>query len=418
MKNIALILLILFTIPMLAQEEISLEKCYNLVTTNYPLAKQHELLAKQNSLDIETIKTEKLPSIDLAGQATYQSDVIEFPFSIPNITVEPLNKDQYKASLNVNQLIYAGGIVNATIDLKKANLKTQQKEVAVSLYSLKNKINQVYFSIILLQEKTALLTSKIKQLEAKLKEIKAGIKYGIILPASDQVLEAEILKIEQQMLETDLNRTSLIATLSSLIGKDLDNTIKLEKPSYNLDFTSTIQRPELNLFELRKEQINKTEVLTKKQKAPKLVGFAQGGYGNPGLNMLDNSFQSYYIVGLKLNWNVFDWNANKKQRQSIKINKDIIDTTSEVFRLNTTIELEQQKSEIEKITTFIATDQTIIELRKKVLATAASQLKHGVITSSAYITELTNLYEAENNLSTHQTLLLMSKANYQVTKGL
>ncbi|QCX37130.1 TolC family protein [Aureibaculum algae] len=418
MKNIALILLILFTIPMLAQEEISLEKCYNLVTTNYPLAKQHELLAKQNSLDIETIKTEKLPSIDLAGQATYQSDVIEFPFSIPNITVEPLNKDQYKASLNVNQLIYAGGIVNATIDLKKANLKTQQKEVAVSLYSLKNKINQVYFSIILLQEKTALLTSKIKQLEAKLKEIKAGIKYGIILPASDQVLEAEILKIEQQMLETDLNRTSLIATLSSLIGKDLDNTIKLEKPSYNLDFNSTIQRPELNLFELRKEQINKTEVLTKKQKAPKLVGFAQGGYGNPGLNMLDNSFQSYYIVGLKLNWNVFDWNANKKQRQSIKINKDIIDTTSEVFKLNTTIELEQQKSEIEKITTFIATDQTIIELRKKVLATAASQLKQGVITSSAYITELTNLYEAENNLSTHQTLLLMSKANYQVTKGL
>ena len=418
MKNIALILLILFTIPMLAQEEISLEKCYNLVTTNYPLAKQHELLAKQNTLDIETIKTEKLPSIDLAGQATYQSDVIEFPFSIPNITVEPLNKDQYKATLNVNQLIYAGGIVNATIDLKKANLKTQQKEVAVSLYSLKNKINQVYFSIILLQEKTALLTSKIKQLEAKLKEIKAGIKYGIILPASDQVLEAEILKIEQQMLETDLNRTSLISTLSSLIGKDLDNTIKLEKPSYNLDFNSTIQRPELNLFELRKEQINKTEVLTKKQKAPKLVGFAQGGYGNPGLNMLDNSFQSYYIVGLKLNWNVFDWNANKKQRQSIKINKDIIDTTSEVFKLNTTIELEQQKSEIEKITTFIATDQTIIELRKKVLATAASQLKHGVITSSAYITELTNLYEAENNLSTHQTLLLMSKANYQVTKGL
>ncbi|MBJ2176184.1 TolC family protein [Aureibaculum sp. A20] len=418
MKNRTLILLILFTIPMLAQEEISLEKCYNLVTTNYPLAKQHELLAKQNTLDIETIKTEKLPSIDLAGQATYQSDVIEFPFSIPNITVEPLNKDQYKATLNVNQLIYAGGLVNATIDLKKANLKTQQKEVAVSLYSLKNKINQVYFSIILLQEKTALLTSKIKQLEAKLKEIKAGIKYGIILPASDQVLEAEILKIDQQILETDLNRTSLISTLSSLIGKELDNTIKLEKPSYNLDFTSNIQRPELNLFELRKEQINKTEALTKKQKAPKLIGFAQGGYGNPGLNMLDNSFQTYYIVGLKLNWNVFDWNANKKQRQSLKINKDIIDTTSEVFKLNTSIELEQQKSEIEKITTFIATDQTIIELRKKVLATAASQLKHGVITSSAYITELTNLYEAENNLSTHQTQLLMSKANYQVTKGL
>lgn len=418
MKKIGFIIALFIFIGANAQDSLSLENCYKLADANYPLAKNNNLLIEQNKLDVEAIKTEKLPTLDLAGQATYQSDVIEFPFSIPNTTVEPLNKDQYRATLNVNQLIYAGGLVDASTEVKTANLKTQQKQLEVNLYQLKEQINQVYFSILLLQEKRELLIANIAQLDAKLKEVKAGIKYGTILPTSDQVLEAEILKVGQQLAENDFNKTSLVSTLSSLIGQEINSSISLEKPSITIGFETEIARPELDLFELKKVQIEKSENLTKKQKAPKVMGFAQGGYGNPGLNMLDNSFQTFYVVGLKLNWNVFDWNANKKQRQSLKINKDIIDNEVEVFTLNTNIELEQQKSEIEKITGFIDTDITIIELRNKVLTSAESQLKNGVITSSAYITELTNLFEAENNLSTHQIQLLLAKANYKVTKGL
>lgn len=416
MKKINLIIILLVHVNITAQD-LLLEDCYKSANINYPLAKQHDLLAKQSALDIEAIKTEKLPSIDFAGQATYQSDVIEFPFSLPNTNVAPLNKDQYKATITMNQLIYAGGLIDTNTELKSINLKTKQKQIDVNLYQLKQQINQLYFSILLLQEKEALLTAKLKQLEVKIKEVKAGIKYGTLLPASDQILEAEILKIKQLITENSLNRASLTSTLSSLIGTEIANSVNFKNPEIEIDLTSEITRPELEVFELQKEQITKTEQLTKRQKSPKIIGFAQGGYGNPGLNMLDNSFQPYYIIGLKLNWNVFDWNANKKQRQSLKINKDIIDTEAEVFTLNTTIELNKQLSEIKKITQFIDDDKTIIKLRKKVLKAADSQLKNGVITSSTYITELTNLYEAENNLSTHQIQLLLAKANYLVIKG-
>ena len=147
------------------------------------------------------------------------------------------------------------------------------------------------------------------------------------------------------------------------------------------------------------------------------MGFATGGLGNPGLNMLENDFKTYYWVGVKLNWEVFDWNANKKERESLLINKDIVDNEMEIFNLNTNIELNEQKSEISKIESFIKSDEDIIALREKILKTTASQLKNGVTTSSAYITELTNLYEAENNLNTHKIQLLLAKANYNVTKG-
>ncbi len=417
MKNLSTFIIILLTFSAVGQEKLSLEECYTLVNKNYPLTKQNDLLAKQNDLDLAVINTAKLPKLDLSAQASYQSDVTELPIAIPNITIESPNNDQYKATVSVNQIIYDGGLINASAEAKTASLKTQQKQLEVSLYQLKNQINQLYFSVLLLQEKRGLLTAKKTQLKTKLNEVKAGIEFGMLLPASDKILEAELLKIEQQFTEIDQNKISLVKTLSEIIGKEISSTIMLQNPEVLTVLDAKISRPEMDLFKLKKQQIETSEQIIAKKNIPKIMGFATGGYGNPGLNMLDNSFQSYYIVGLKLNWNIFDWNASKKQRKSLQINKEIIDNQQEIFELNTNIELNQQQSEINKISTFIQSDKTIIDLRKKILKSADSQLKNGVITSSAYITELTNLYEAENNLSTHKIQLLLAKANYKTTKG-
>lgn len=415
MKRFIIIILILITLPSVAQQSITLEACYSLATKNYPLAKQSQLFEDQNKLDSEVISNAKLPQISLDAQATYQSDVIEIP--IPNANIESLNKDQYRASLSVNQLIYNGGVTDATLNVKAVQTKTKQKQVDVNLYQLKQQINQLYFSILLSQESYLLLKAKEAQLEAKLKEVQSGIKYGTILPASDKVLEAELLKLSQQFRELESNKTALIETLSSIIGRPLDAATTFQNPLVETPLETEINRPELELFQLKREEIESNETLIAKQNAPKLLGFATGGYGNPGLNMLDNSFQTFYTVGLKLNWKVFDWNSNKKQRQSLAINKDILDTETETFKLNTNIELNQQQKEINKIEGFIASDLEIIKLRKDVLKSADSQLKNGVITSSAYITELTNLYEDENTLVRHKIQLQLAKANYNVIKG-
>ena len=415
MKQLVLILLLLIGWSSVAQKSITLEECYQLVTENYPLAKQSKLLDAQNKLDAEVIATSKLPQLSLDAQATYQSDVIEFPLAMSGI--EPLNKDQYRATVSVNQLIYNGGATEASLDLKSAQLKTKQKQVEVSLYQLKQQLNQLYFSVLLAQESQLLLKSKKAQLEAKLKEVQSGIKYGVILPTSDKILEAELLKISQQFNALESNKATLIETLSSLISQSLHASTKFQKPFVETQLQTELVRPELELFQLKKDEIENSEKLLSKQNAPKLLGFATGGYGNPGLNMLDNSFQGFYTVGVKVNWNIFDWNANKKQRESLAINKDFIENETEIFKLNTNIALNQQKKEIDKIESFITSDLEIINLRKEVLKSADSQLKNGVITSSAYITELTNLYEDENTLVKHKIQLQLAKASYNVIKG-
>lgn len=415
MKRLILIFISIATFTGYAQKNITLEECYSLVTQNYPLAKQSQLLEMQYQLDAEAISTAKLPQLNLDAQATYQSDVIEVP--IPNSNIEPLNKDQYRATLSANQLIYNGGLTNASLKVKSAQLKTKQKQVEVNLYQLKQQVNQLYFSILLAQESELLLKAKQAQLEAKLKEVVSGIKYGVILPSSDKVLEAELLKISQQFQEIESNKMVLIETLSSLINQPLDASTQFQNPLVETQLQEDLNRPELEFFQLKKDEIEHSEALISKQNEPKLLGFATGGYGNPGLNMLDNSFQGFYIVGIKLNWNVFDWNSKNKERESLAINQDIIDTETETFKLNTNIELNKQQKEIEKIEGIIVSDEAIIKLRKEVLQTADSQLKNGVITASAYITELTNLYEDENTLVRHQIQLQLAKANYNIIKG-
>lgn len=410
-------LFLLFTVTLFAQQKLSLIDCYQLVETNYPLAKQHDLLAQQNELDVAVIQKGKLPKLDLLVQASYQSDVTQMPLVIPGTSLEAPNLDQYKTNLSINQLIYNGNKINTAADLKTAELNTKQQQLDVNLYQLKKQINQLYFSILNLQETRSLLEAKRKQLNTKLKEVKAGIEFGTLLPTSDTFIEVELLKLEQQFIELDLNKINLIETLADLIGTEISANTIIENPSITINSFATIQRPELDLFKLKKEQIDVSEKLIATKNIPQIAGFATGGFGNPGLNMLENAFKTYYWVGVRLNWNVFDWNATKKERESLLINKEIIDNEAEIFDLNTKIELTQQDSEIRKITAFIDADTSIIVLQKKIVKATESQLKNGIITASDYVTEVTNLYAAENNLSTHKIQLLLAKANYNITQG-
>ena len=169
-----------------AQQSLTLENCYELANKNYPLAKQSELFAQKSAYETASLNTAKLPKIDLNVQTTYQSDVTGLPIPLPNVS--PLNKDQYRATLDVNQLIYNGRLIDSNVKLKEIQTQTQQQQLAVNLYSVKTRVNQLYFSILLTQERKLILTSKQEQLLSKIKEVKSGIKFGVLLPASEQVL--------------------------------------------------------------------------------------------------------------------------------------------------------------------------------------------------------------------------------------
>ncbi|MFD2550851.1 TolC family protein [Bizionia sediminis] len=407
--------LIIFPYIGVSQATISLETCYNLLAENYPLVQQKMLIENQRTLNLAEINAGKLPQINLDAQAVYLSDVTQIP--LPDVAVNPPNNDQYKATLSINQLIFGNGQIAALKSVKSAELNTQQKHLDVQLYNLKQQVNSFYFSILHQMEHHRLLQAKKRQLEQKLQEVKSGIAYGVILPASDNVIVAELLKIEQQSTEVISTKTVLMQSLSALLGTPISINTTFETPEITVHISDSINRPEMALFALKKEEIESKKELIQKEISPKLVGFASGGYGNPGLNMLDNSFQTFYTVGVKLQWSVFDWQINKKKRQSLQINQNRLDNDAEIFHLNTSIAVNAYEQEISKISSMLQMDLEIIALRKHVLKSTESQLQNGVIPVSNYITELTNLFEAENRFAQHSLTLQLAKANYNLAKG-
>ena len=373
MKKYVYILLSLFSIPFCAQEKITLEKCYELVEKNYPLAKQNQLLQSQSELQTNILEKEKLPKIALNAQATYQSEVTQVPFSMPNATIEPLNKDQYRATLDVNQLLYNGGAIKAQTQLKASQIKTQQKLVDINLYQLKNLVNQYYFGLLLGQEKEELLLTKRKLLQEKSKEIQVAVKFGAVLPASEQVIEAEIIKINQQLNDVKYDQLKLWQHLEELSGTAFNTNAKLAIPE-NFSSINDVNRPELELFELQKQQIEASQKVIATSNAPKLNAFLQGGYGNPALNMLNNSFETFYMTGIKLNWTLFDWNKTKKEKEVLEISKQIVASEKETFEVNQKRQLQEINFEIGKMETQLKSDKEIIQLREKIVRSAEAQM--------------------------------------------
>ena len=412
-NNLTTILLLIFSIASYSQQKLTIEECYALAEKNYPLAKQINLLQQKSTYEIDALNKAKLPKIDLNAQATYQSDVIGLPTTLPG--VESLNKDQYRATLDVNQLLYNGGMIAANTKLKEAQTLTQQQQVEVNLYQLKSRINYSYMMILLWQDQRELLFAKQNTIYSKIKEVKSGVKNGAILPASEQVLEAELLKLEQALTENSFQRIKEIQNLSSLTTTTIAENAVLERPITAFKANGT--RPEMKFFDLQQDQIEASKNIIAKSNSPKLNVFGQAGYGNPGLNMLNNSFEDFYIVGLKLNWNVLDWNKSKTDKQALDIAKEVVATEKETFETNNQMQLNELQSEISKMETIIKTDAQIIQLREKVVQTSDSQLRNGVITSSDYITELNQLFDAKTNQKVHQTQLELAKINYQTIKG-
>ncbi|GGH43356.1 transporter [Mangrovimonas yunxiaonensis] len=399
-----------------SQNTLSLEACYAHLETHYPLAQQRTILDQQEAAERSAIKAKTRPQLNLNAQATYLSDVTQVP--IPNTGIAPLNNDQYRATLSANQLIYNGGKIKATTYLQHITTDKKKKAVEVSLYQLKQHVNQLYFAILLSVDQIELLELRRVQLESTLTEVKSGVKNGVLLPTSEKNIETELLRILQQTTEANNNKTKFIAALAALTGTSIHAETQFEKPLVTTTAEGTLNRPEIGLFSLQKQEIEQQKNLLSKTVLPELSGFATGGYGNPGLNMLENDFKTFYMLGLQLNWKVFDWNSNKNKRQALEVSKALVDSEEAVFRLNTNIALNDQKKDIETLENTLLIDQQLIALQKEIVAASNAQLKNGVITTADYTTQLTKLYEAENLFNQHKTQLQLAKANYNVIKGL
>jgi outer membrane protein TolC len=425
MKRITLLLLLIpgyVTVRAQIPDTVTLDYCYQLVQKNFPLSRQAGLMDKASQLRTLNLNKNWLPQMNINGSATLQSDVttigLNLPSSFPAISYPVVSKDWYKLTLDVNQPIYDGHVINYQKKLETAGLQTDEKSLQVELYKLKEQVNQAYFGILFSQQNDSLLRSTKGQLEARLKEVRSAVENGMQLASNADALEAEIYKIDQELINLNNQRTASYQVLSELTSTTIPEQAQLVLPKIqlpSLDFENN--RLEYQLFDLQANRIviQKNMVTTKWN--PKLYAFGQLGYGRPGFNMLSNDFTPWWIFGAKLTWNPWNWNQNKNEKKIYDIQGDIILSQKETFDKNTRVAADRSRSEILRLTDLLKKDGDIVALREKITGTAFSQMENGIITSSEYISRLNEEVQAKLMYNLHRLQLVSAKVSYLYILG-
>jgi outer membrane protein TolC len=417
---------LLICIPLvdLSSQTITLNDCQKFARENHPYNKDKERIIQNNDLKIKNIGTQWFPQLNINGQATYQSDAMQLSMPVPSPSGGFMTKnietakDQYKVTFDANQLLYDGGMVKAQKSVTESTEKAELLQNDADLNKVTEQLNQVYFTLLVYKKNIKMMQSMRQTLLERQKIIESGFKNGVLQQSDVDNINIELLKSQQQIAELELGYSSFIKVLNEITGQEYKDSIALEIPIAEISDTLAFSKPELKMLEAQQDALANTDKVSKSNRLPKLYAFSTAGYGRPGLNMLSTDFEPFYMIGITLKWNIWDWNKTSRDRQSLAIQRDMLSSKRQALDRNLKITAENSHSRIKQLESALETDSAIVALRKTVTERSANKLDQGVITSSDYINDLNAETQARIQFEVHKIQLVQEKVNYLTIKGI
>lgn len=416
---VPILAMILFSFQVSAQEtkSLTLDSCYAKAERNFPLTANRQLLESSREFTIANASKGYLPQISIKGHASYQSDVPSFGDAAPASFLPQIPKDQYGISGEVYQPLTDIYTVSQKKQFAEAQAEIAQKSLEVDLYSLKGRIDQIFFGIMLLDEQIRL--SKIFQakIQSALSTTQAAVDNGIRLASDASELKAELLGAKQHETEIKSARQGFADMLSQFIGEPVTEDTKMTAPE-NIETSLEINRPELSVFDAQEQNLLIQNNLTEARNLPKLGLFFQGGYASPPpVNFLMPDWDWYYVGGVRLSWSISGYYTQHKEKSLLQIQHGTIENQRQTFLFNTNLNMKRETAEIAKFKEIILSDEEIIDLREKVTKTAESQLENGAITVNEFVQKANAADQARQNRILHRVQMLQAQYAHKNTTG-
>lgn len=409
MKRTFQLLMLTVGLAQVLSAQYSIDALQEKARQNYPQIKQFDLIQKSAEYNLSNASSANLPQVSLSGRATYQSDAI-------NINNPPFifnqDKDQYQVVAEVNQVLWDGGVIAARKQSIKSNAELEKQKLEVDLYTLRDRVNQLFFGILMLHEQQLQADILQQELETNLEKIKACLKNGVANQSDVDALSVELLNVNQRRTELKSAETSYRNMLVALTGEKLDaNTVFLKPLNAIPGDVQTIKRPELGLFDAQLHLLDNQTQLEQTAIMPKFGLFLQGGYGRPGLNMLATGFAPFYIGGVRFSWNISSFYTRKNNLGSIQLNKEMVNVSKETFLFNNNLKINQQNTEVSKMRELLRTDDDILQLRTNIKKACSAKVDNGVSTVTDLLREINAESIARQQKALHEIQLLLQIQN-------
>ncbi len=396
MKKRAVILSILLAGCIAGYAQITIESCYRKAQVNYPLIKQYDLIEKTKEYNLSNANKGYLPQVSFSAKATYQSDVTQLPIDLSQmgmqgVSIPTLSKDQYGATIDVNQSVWDGGAIKSQKEGVRTAAEVERMNNEVTIYSINERVNQLYFGILLADAQLRQNQLLQDNLQKSHDQVASYVQNGIANQSDLDAIRVDQLKAQQTRTRYINTKKAYADMLAQLIGEPLGTDTEFVKPEAIRPGTQTINRPELDLFNA---QIDNFEARNREITAglrPKLGLFVTGGYGKPGLNMLENEFSAYYMAGARLSWNIGNFYTRKNNQKKIQNNINSVVTQRETFLFNTHLDITQKDNTIDNYMDQLKYDDDIIALRSSIRQASEAKMANGTISG----TDLTRDINAE-----------------------
>lgn len=403
--------LALLFLPATMSAQLTIDEAQRLARENYPAIKQLELVAASRDYTVSNASKAWLPQVSVNGRASYQSAVTELPIDVSQfgIDYDGLSRDQYDAHVMVNQQIYDGGKTASKKRVAKAQAEVDKENVNVTLYDIRQRVAQLFFGILLIDEQLAQNQLLQDDLEISHRSVSAMMKGGIANQSDLDAISVEQIQARQNESSLRTRRKAYATMLSTFVGKDVSNE-KMEKPGDQLPSTSGL-RPELAALNAQDKLIAEQRKALNVSLRPQLSAYLQGGAGNPGLNMLKDGWDGYYKVGLTLSWNLGALYTRKNDKKLLSVQADQIEAQRKTFLFNQQLQRQQTNGEIDNYRSLISQDDEIIRLRESIRQKSEKKVKNGTETVNEMLRDINAVGEARQQKAVHEVQLLQEVYN-------
>ena len=416
MKQKLLLLFSGLSVLVHAQESnISIDSCIQWAKRNYPIIKQNDAYLQQESLNKAAIRENWLPKIGFMVQATYNTEVVQFNFPGMNINFP---HDAYMAALSLEQNIYDGNQTKTQREMETANRELNVQQNEVELYKLVDRINQLYVNILLGKENLEILKLYKEDLSNRAANMKVAVENGMVLEASLSELEAEILKADQNITETQVNLASLYQNISFYTNHQITESTVFEMTSIGGNNANVeIQRPEMKIFDIQSKLMEVRYAQTNVAALPHISVGVNGNYGRPGPNFINQELRFFGSANITLRWNVSSLYGLKREKEKLTLNKSFVEIQKEAFLFNIQTAMNTQLAQLNAISQMLETDDQIISKRELVTKTAVSEMENGKITVTNYLSQLNAELQARLNKKVHEIKRMNAISTINATSG-
>ncbi len=415
-KTVFLIFNLVFLNLVSKAQVLKISECYEMARKNYPLIKQFQLIEQSKEFTLSNANKAYLPQLSVTGIAGYVFGGLP-SFSAPGAGAEDKNNFQLIGLAQLNQTIWDGGATRSHKEIIETSAEMEKAGLEVSLLAIKERVNQLFFGILLIDKQLSQLLLQQEVYTKNLKRVILLKQNGLAYSTDVDELKAELLRTDQRKMEFVYARKAYLLMLSHLMNQVLPEETQLEEPEPKLQMQQVSQRPELLLFKSQRMLDESQSRMERVNLFPK-VGLMAAGVGfAPGLSFGPSELNGVALAGLNVSWNTAGLYRTKNNTNIRKLNQQKINLQEEQFLFTNALQLTQQKAEVDKKAEVLQKDDELVALRTKVVKAYELKFENGICSLNDLLSATDKENEARSQQALHKVEWLLSQYIYATTNG-